>query len=192
MQDPFSLFQLWYDEERRTSTNQLPAACCLSTVGLDGCPNARFVSLKAIEEGAFIVTGSWNSRKGIELKNHPQAALTFWWDQSLRQVRIQGEVTPISNESAKLYFSQRSSSAKYISSHFNQGQEIGSLADIKKIYSNFNSEQCKKSIDRPKDWGGFSIQPLRVEFMTFKMDRLHERRLFEMKNKQWVMHFLEP
>ena len=62
--NPISLFQNWFKEESSQNNLKLPAACCLSTHGLDNYPNARFVSLKEVSKDGFIVTGSMQSRKG--------------------------------------------------------------------------------------------------------------------------------
>ena len=65
--NPITLFQNWFAEAVEASSASIPSACCLSTLGLDGYPNARFVSLKEIVEDSFVVTGSLASRKGLEI-----------------------------------------------------------------------------------------------------------------------------
>lgn len=93
--NPFSKFEEWYKEELFKTSVSIPSACCLSTTGLDGYPNARFVSLKSLIDESFVFTGSSDSRKGLELETIPKAALTFWWTETERQVRIQGDVLPL-------------------------------------------------------------------------------------------------
>ncbi|MFL1897224.1 pyridoxal 5'-phosphate synthase [Aquimarina sp. 2-A2] len=122
--NPITLFEQWFSEEKNQNNRKLSNACCLSTVGLDGYPNARFVSLKEIVEDSFVVTGSLSSRKGKEIENHKKAALTFWWTSSERQVRIQGDVTKISQAQAKTYFEQRHRDSKIVAATFAQGEEI--------------------------------------------------------------------
>ena len=93
--DPFLTFEEWYQEELNQTQVNIPSACCLSTNGLDGYPNARFVSLKEITNGAFVVTGPLNSRKGLEISQSSKVSLTFWWTLTERQVRIQGDAETI-------------------------------------------------------------------------------------------------
>ncbi|MFA1773422.1 pyridoxamine 5'-phosphate oxidase family protein [Rufibacter glacialis] len=91
--NPFIIFQNWLQEELNLTQVRIPTACCLSTVGLDGFPNARFVSLKEVIDDSFVVTGPINSRKGLEINQINKVALTFWWVESERQVRIQGRAS---------------------------------------------------------------------------------------------------
>ena len=65
--NPIKKFKQWYNEEMTKSLARIPSACCLSTIGKDGYPNARFVSLKEIIDDKFVITGPLQSRKGKEL-----------------------------------------------------------------------------------------------------------------------------
>ncbi|WP_299211085.1 pyridoxamine 5'-phosphate oxidase family protein [uncultured Aquimarina sp.] len=76
--NPFQLFNTWYSEELEKSTASIPSACCLSSNGLDGYPNTRFVSLKEVKDHAFIITGPLKSRKGLEMEKSSKVSLTFW------------------------------------------------------------------------------------------------------------------
>lgn len=64
---PAELFKNWFKEELAKTKVSVPSACCLSTVGADNYPNARFVSLKGIVENNFLITGTVTSQKGIEI-----------------------------------------------------------------------------------------------------------------------------
>ena len=77
--DPFIQFHKWYREAVQKCAAAIPSACCFSTNGLDGFPNARFVSLKEIVVRKFVVCGPQSSRKGREIAADGRVALTFWW-----------------------------------------------------------------------------------------------------------------
>jgi len=190
--NPLLLFEKWFSEEKKLNNLNLPAACCLSTTGLDGYPNARFVSLKEIADDSFVITGPLNSRKGREIENSPKAALTFWWTASERQVRIQGDVSKIPKPNAKIYFDQRNRDSKIVSTVFEQGKEIQSIAHLQKHFEELKEELDSKEISRPENWGGIYIKPIRIEFMEFKKSRLHERKLYERVNNEWEMIILQP
>ena len=64
--DPIALFKEWYKQEQELTTLRIPGACCLSTNGTDGFPNARFVSLKGFVNNCFVITVTHTSRKGTE------------------------------------------------------------------------------------------------------------------------------
>ena len=107
MENPIALFLKWFDEESAMSEANIPSAVCLSTLGLDGFPNARFVSLKKVRNDSFVVTGPLQSRKGIEIEADNKVALTFWWTGTERQVRIQGGASKITESLATIYFDAR-------------------------------------------------------------------------------------
>lgn len=190
--NPLLLFEAWFSEEKKLSNLKLPAACCLSTTGLDGYPNSRFVSLKEVSNESFVITGPLNSRKGREIEHCSKAALSFWWTSTERQIRIQGDVSKIPKSKAEVYFEQRSRDSKIVSSAFKQGEEVKSIAHLQKHFDEQKKELGSEEIIHPKNWGGIYIKPIRIEFMEFKKSRLHERKLFQQVNNKWEMTILQP
>lgn len=190
--NPLLLFEKWFSEEKELSNLKLPAACCLSTIGLDGYPNSRFVSLKETKNESFVITGPLDSRKGREIENSPKAALSFWWTTTERQIRIQGDVSKIPKSNAKIYFEQRNRDSKIVSTVFEQGKSIQSVTHLQKHFEEKKEELESKEIKCPENWGGIYIKPLRIEFMEFKKSRLHERKLYEKVNNEWSMIILQP
>lgn len=188
--NPILVFNEWYEEELNLTNVRIPSAVCLSTNGLDSFPNARFVSFKEIVDGSFIITGPLDSRKGIEINNNNKVSLTFWWTETERQVRIQGIATVIEEKLANTYFNERNNTSKIVSSICEQGKEVENLKRLEdKILA---KEAENKRIDKPKNWGGFSIKPIRIELMEFKKTRFHDRKLYEAKNGEWYMKQLQP
>src|SRR5690625_4291503 len=100
-------FSEWFDEESKRSKVRIKTACCLSTVGMDGFPNVRFVSVKDVSDEGFIITGTVSSKKGVEIELENKVALTFWWTETEKQIRIQGKAEKISDQQADYYFSKR-------------------------------------------------------------------------------------
>ena len=190
IKQPITLFSEWFQKELNLTKVQIPTAVCLSTIGIDNFPNARFVSFKEIINESFIVTGPLNSRKGIEIKSNDKVALTFWWTETERQIRIQGIATEINNQLADKYFYERSANSKVVSSICEQGKEIDNLERLEKQILKKVAED--KIITRPKNWSGFSIKPLRIEFMEFKKTRFHDRKLFQFNNGEWNMNQIQP
>lgn len=190
--NPFLKFEEWYKEELFRTSVSIPSACCLSTTGLDGYPNARFLSLKAMQRGSFIITGPINSRKGLEMETVPKAALTFWWTETERQVRIQGDVLPLEEELADRYFDERNRDAQLISQLFNQGNHIDDEKSLEQKFQSGKNELEGQKIERPSNWGGFRIVPIRIEFLEFDNSRLHKRTLFTKTNSDWKTVFLQP
>jgi pyridoxamine 5'-phosphate oxidase len=192
MINPFDLFKKWHSEEIAHTALKLPNACCLSTIGLDSYPNSRFVSLKEVSDDSFIITGSLGSRKGKEMEINSKVALSFWWATTERQVRIQGDASLISTAKAKYYFKNRSRDSKIVSSIFEAGEESESIAYLQQHFAQQKEELDDKEIEMPKNWGGIHINPVRIEFMDFKENRLHERELFKRINESWEKVILQP
>ncbi len=188
--NPITKFTTWYKEETEKSSVSIPSACCLSSIGLDGYPNSRFVSLKEILENKFVVTGPLNSKKGIELLTNPKASLTFWWAVTERQVRIQGDALQINDALADRYFEARNKESRIVSQISNQGAEIDDLEELRTLFEKQKTNTAK--IKRPAEWSGFFILPKRIEFMEFKTNRFHLRELFTKESNGWTKILLQP
>ena len=189
---PLLLFEKWFSEEKRLNKLKLPSACCLSTTGLDGYPNSRFVSLKEITDDSFVITGPLNSRKGNEIEHNPKAALTFWWTSTERQIRIQGDVSKIPKPKAEIYFEQRNRDSKIVSTVFEQGKKVQSIAHLQNDFRKEKEKLKNHEIKCPESWGGIYIQPIRIEFMEFRKNRLHERKLYRQVDNEWEIILLQP
>ena len=188
--NPISLFKTWYQAELKLSKVQIPSAVCFSTIGLDNFPNARFVSLKEIIDDSFIITGSLKSRKGVEVGENNRVALTFWWTETECQVRIQGIASKISETLATKYFEERSQASKVVSKVCSQGDVVNDVSILEEKVETFIAEN--KRINKPKDWSGLSIKPIRMEFMEFKTSRFHDRKLYELIDGEWKMIQIQP
>ena len=187
---PTELFKKWINEEKKLSKAAIPTAVCLCTNGIDGFPNARTVSFKEIIKNAFVITGPLNSRKGIELENNNKVALTFWWTETERQVRVQGTASKLPDELADKYFSSRDINSQAVSSVCTQGKEIINKFKLEEKIEEKVSKGAE--ILRPTEWGGFSIKPIRIEFMEFKKTRFHDRKLYEIVNDRWNIKQIQP
>ena len=187
---PIQLFLKWFDEELKRSKVRIPSAVCLSTTGTDDFPNARFVSFKELIDDSFIITGPLNSRKGLEIEKNNKVALTFWWTETERQIRIQGFATKISDQLADKYFDARSTNSQAVSLVSEQGKETDNLKELEQKVLEKVTENTK--ISRPRNWSGFSIKPIRIEFMEFKKSRFHDRKLYEVVADDWTLKRIQP
>ncbi len=187
--NPITTFQSWLKEECEISNVRIPTACCFSTIGLDGFPNSRFVSFKDIIDQKFVLTGPVSSRKGQELQKNPKAAITFWWPNIEKQVRVQGTVIPLGDELADQYFDERNRPSKIISVISDQGRPIDSIEGLTQTLNDFDDNA---TLSRPETWGGFVIDPVRIELLEFQESRLHYRRLFTKTTADWSLSILQP
>jgi len=93
------LFMIWLDDALARGIAQ-PHACTLSTAGPTGHVTARTLILKDLVDGQWVFAGARSTRKGIDLAANPSAALTFYWPELGRQVRVTGEVEELPSEVA--------------------------------------------------------------------------------------------
>lgn len=186
------MFEDWYSAEINLSTENIPNVCCLSTIGIDGFPNARMIALKEIKDKKFIFTSSLDSLKGVEIQSTNKVALTFWWNNTERQVRIQGVAERLSDEEADKQFEKRSFESKVATLLCQQGRKLESYETLKEQYIGLLNSMKGQQIDRPKNWGGFEVTPLMIEFMQFHSNRLHERNQYELNNGNWNKILLQP
>src|SRR5450432_1009792 len=104
--NPVAQFQKWFAQaEAVLSKNQLDVnAGTLATADKNGIPSARIVLLKGLDERGFTFFTNYDSRKGRELAENPNAALVFYWQELERQVCIAGSVEKTSREESENYF----------------------------------------------------------------------------------------
>jgi pyridoxamine 5'-phosphate oxidase len=190
--NPINIFNQWFNEELNLAKVRIPTACCLSTIGTDNYPNARFVSLKGIVENNFIVTGTLSSRKGLEIDETNKVALTFWWTETERQVRVQGNAILINNDLSDKYFAERNRDSQIVSIVSNQGQQLKDIDTLNKKYQETDITFLNQLLTRPENWGGYSIEPIRIEFLEFKPTRFHNRKLYQLTEGQWTKTELQP
>ncbi|WP_422105869.1 pyridoxine/pyridoxamine 5'-phosphate oxidase [Winogradskyella sp.] len=190
--DPIQKFKVWYNEELEKTSVRIPSACCLSSIGQDGYPNSRFVSLKELIENKFVITGPLDSRKGKELLANSKASLTFWWTETERQIRVQGDAIQIEKDLADRYFKERNKASQIVSRISEQGTEIDDLRTLIALLEKQKGHYSGRAVSRPEQWSGFYIVPKRIEFMEFKESRLHLRELFTHEGEKWNKLILQP
>ncbi len=175
--EPLRLFAAWFAEAKRTEPVN-PDAMTLATVDAEGWPNARMVLLKGFDERGFVFYTNADSAKGHELAAAPKAALTFYWKSLLRQVRVRGTVTPVSQEEADAYFATRSRMAQIGAWASKQSTALESRLAFEKAIARFTAKVAIGAVPRPKNWSGYRVAPQEIEFWQERQFRLHDRVVF--------------
>jgi len=191
---PFAQFRLWMQEALDAQVLE-PTAMVLSTVSAGGCPSARVVLLKGLEDGHFTFFTNYDSRKGQNLGANHQAALTFFWPELERQVRIEGLVEKAPERLSDAYFESRPRGSQVGAWASPQSQAIPDRqfleAETEAVVARFGADQ---PIPRPEHWGGYGLQPLYVEFWQGRPNRLHDRLVFQRPSVSaaWQLSRLAP
>jgi len=164
-------------------------AMVLSTVDQKGNPNARVVLLKEIDEMGLIFFTNHNSTKALEIEFNPNVAVTFYWPELEKQIRIRALVSRLEDEKNDFYFNQRDRKSKAASISSMQSVEIRSRKDLIK---NFHEVLEKNNLTRPHYWGGYRVIPYEYEFWQGREYRLNDRFVYRKENDQWKISRLSP
>ena len=164
----------------------------LGTIEKGGQPSVRIVLLKAFDERGFVFYTNYEGRKGRELLAHPNAALCFYWPPLHVQVRIEGEVTKVSDEEADTYFATRDRGSQIGAWASRQSRPLESPTALDERVARYEREFAGRHVPRPKFWSGFRVAPERIEFWKGKPNRLHERHLYTRDGDGWRIETLYP
>lgn len=188
---PLHQFKIWFDEALKAKVMEANAMT-LATIRQDGLPNSRIVLLKGVDEG-FIFFTNFNSAKGQELNHHPFAAMTFFWPELERQVRLVGKVSKISAVESDEYFFSRPFSSQIGAWASPQSQPIPDRQFIEENEIKLRKEFDTNSMIRPENWGGYRLLASEVEFWQGRPSRLHDRILYTIEtNDRWKIQRLAP
>ena len=192
-EDPINLFHKWFYEAEDLNAAEEVNAMTVSTIGLDGFPKARVVLLKKFNEEGFIFYTNYNSEKGKAIKQNPNICASFFWEIAERQVIIKGKAEKIAENLSDGYFESRPKGSQLGAVVSPQSEVIPSkeylLENLKKLEEIYEN----KPIERPKNWGGFCIKPVQIEFWQGRPNRLHDRIRFTLQNDyNWKIERLAP
>lgn len=188
---PMDQFKLWFDEAVTSKVLEVNAMT-LATVKPDGRPNSRIVLLKGIDTGIVFFT-NYESAKGVELEKNPYVAVTFFWPELERQVRISGTVSKVSKEESDVYFHSRPYSSQIGAIVSPQSREIKNREILEQWEADLLENSSPESIKRPEHWGGYRIIPIEFEFWQGRSSRLHDRVLYTFEESgHWRISRLAP
>ncbi len=172
--DPLVQFDAWMDEAVQAKVLE-PTAMSLATVGADGTPRVRTVLLKGLDGRGFAFYTNLESRKGSQLRERPVASLLFVWVLQERQVLVTGSVERVSDEEALAYFTSRPRRSRLAAWASAQSTPVESREKLEAQLSEIEARFGDGDVPLPPFWGGFRVQPARIEFWQGRRDRLHDR-----------------
>lgn len=188
---PFKQFETWLNEAVKSKTFE-PNAMSVATVGPDGFPQSRMVLLKYFDENGFIFFTSYKSEKGKAIAANPKVALSFFWPELERQVRITGFAEKTSEEQSETYFKLRPVTSQIAAIVSKQSVEIPDRQYLENQFYDLQDKLLGKPPKRPKSWGGFIVKPTKIEFWQGRESRLHDRILYERTGDEWIIKRLSP
>ncbi|MBK8629400.1 MAG: pyridoxamine 5'-phosphate oxidase [Sphingomonadales bacterium] len=189
--EPFSLFDSWYQEARTTEPND-SNAMALATAGADGLPHVRMVLLKGHGPDGFVFYTNQESNKGQQVAERPFAAMLFHWKSLRRQIRIEGKLWAVTEAEGDAYFASRHRDSQLGAWASDQSRPLDRRETFESRFEEAKARFEGKDVPRPPHWGGYRLDPARIEFWEDRAHRLHHRRVFLRDGQGWTEGLLYP
>ena len=193
MDDPIELFGEWFNEAKKTEIND-PNAVALATADNKGLPSVRMVLLKDYDKNGFVFYTNLNSKKSLDLKENPSASLCFHWKSLLRQIRLTGAVSKVSEEEADKYYKTRSYNSRIGAWASQQSEVLKNREQLNHLIDKFKKKYSdENNVPRPDYWSGWNSNPDSIEFWLDGDHRIHQRLKYIKKdNNNWDKILLNP
>lgn len=189
--DPIEQFKIWFHEAHQSKIEEVNAMT-LATVDANHHPHARIVLLKGVDEQGFTFFTNYNSHKGQQLNDSHQVALVFFWKELERQVRIEGNAFRLTDAENDEYFLSRPEESRIGAWASPQSTVISNRAVLDQHVEEIKKRFEGKQVTRPPHWGGYRVEPTRIEFWQGRPGRLHDRVQYEKNRNVWEIHRLAP
>ena len=189
--NPIQYFMNWFEDALKVS-KQEANACVLSTISSDNYPSSRVVLLKEVTENGFTFFTNYKSSKAKDIDANPNVALNFYWPELERQVRIVGIAKKIMINDSDNYFKSRPRESQMGAWLSDQSKVIGLDYNFMETLNSLESKFKDKEVERPLHWGGYCIEPIKVEFWQGRPSRLHDRLEYKTEVGKWIYKRLAP
>jgi len=190
--NPFSLFKIWFEEAKKSELND-PNALSLATSDNKGIPSVRMVLLKSFDDSGFVFYTNLNSVKSKAIKDNPIVSMCFHWKSLLRQIRITGKASNVSNQEADEYYNSRSYGSRIGAWASKQSSILNNRKELEKEIEEYKSKfSSNYEVPRPSHWSGWRVNPSEIEFWLDGDNRIHERLKYLKVNESWKKILLSP
>ena len=197
---PFQLFKAWMNEALAQKVQE-PYAMSLATCGADNKPSVRIVLLREITETGIVFYTNYDSAKGQDVVENPNAEVLFFWHELERQVRISGSIAKIAADKSAAYFQKRPHDSQ-VGAWVSQPQS-GEVANREVMEQTFEQLQAEHpdntTVPTPEFWGGYEIMVESIEFWQGRANRMHDRIVYTQSsgddsegNTSWTTKRLLP
>jgi pyridoxamine 5'-phosphate oxidase len=193
--NPFQQFDVWFKHASAEKVYH-PETVTLSTASLpSGKVSARMVYLKEMDDKGFVIYSNWGtSRKAKDVESNPYAALTFWWQELERQVRVEGPCERLTSEESQVYYDTRARGSRIGAWTSQQSKVLRDREELEQQVKDTEKRfEGQEKIPVPEFWGGLRVKPEMIEFWQGRDSRLHDRfRYTKDEEGGWKIDRLSP
>jgi pyridoxamine 5'-phosphate oxidase len=176
---PFELLKAWMHEAIEAQVQE-PYAMGLATCGADNKPSVRIVLLREITNQGIVFYTNYESAKGQDIAENPNAEALFFWHKLERQIRISGSIAKIDADKSAAYFQKRPHDSQ-VGAWVSQPQS-GEVANREVMEQTFEQLQVEHpdntTVPTPEFWGGYEITINEIEFWQGRTNRMHDRIVY--------------
>lgn len=194
---PFELLSAWMNEAIEQQVQE-PYAMSLATCGADNKPSVRIVLLREITETGVVFYTNYESAKGQDIAENPNAEVLFFWHELERQIRISGHIAKIDADKSAAYFQKRPHDSQ-VGAWVSQPQsgEVANREVMEQTFVDLQNDYPENSqVPTPEFWGGYEITIERIEFWQGRASRMHDRIVYTQDGSadtdSWITKRLLP
>ncbi len=190
--DPVTLFLMWLRDAIRDQVLG-PHVMTLATADGRGRVSSRVLICKDIDEaGRWYFASSAGSKKGRELAACPSAALSFYWPQQGRQVRIRGTAAPAGGQASAADFLALSPASRAEALTGRQSEPLEDLTELDEALRGAQAELAASPGLIAPTWALYALSADEVEFWQADHQRRHIRLQYQRTAEAWTRHLLWP